>query len=391
MAVGLLHQCGHNTVWNIQSWLDEGCGDGLIISPVHTPKEVVEAMGEEIRQRSIFDPQFYLPGSQKKKLHTYDFFPEVISGGFVTGDFSMHALRAAELCLAFQIEMGFRGVVIPTRYFGQMITDFCEKQNAYTVHPFLEVIAKEKPSAPVYLNVVLTSHMIKDEAYRTNILNWITSFPEIDGVYLIPDCERLNKQVDDADYLYDLLTMLRELKEVGLSVILGYQNTEGLLATLIDEIEITFGAFENTRIFSLDKFLETEEERRGPRARIYLRGLLNWVQLDQAKEIKARAPDVWEAIYRPTDYAEKALAAVVEPSFNNPNLYKHHFVCFAEQLAKLNDLDPPGRYERLRADITKALEHYARLEDEHIDLEKHGRGDFLVAWRDAIDRYLKGS
>jgi hypothetical protein len=74
-----------------------------------------------------------------------------------------------------------------------MITDFTDRQDVYAVHPFLEAIDRSGAEKPVLLSVVLTSHMIKDEQYRTNILNWITSFPRIDGIYLIPDCERASK------------------------------------------------------------------------------------------------------------------------------------------------------------------------------------------------------
>jgi hypothetical protein len=30
MALGLLHQVGHNSNWNVESFQTDGCGDGLI-------------------------------------------------------------------------------------------------------------------------------------------------------------------------------------------------------------------------------------------------------------------------------------------------------------------------------------------------------------------------
>jgi len=35
------HQCGHNTVWNIDSLESEQVGDGLIISPVNIDAEKI--------------------------------------------------------------------------------------------------------------------------------------------------------------------------------------------------------------------------------------------------------------------------------------------------------------------------------------------------------------
>ena len=389
MAISLLHQCGHNSNWNRDSFTDESIGDGLILSPVHSSRSAVEGLDEATRSQSLFDPQYYLPSSQKKKLKTYEFFPETISGGFRTNDFSMHALESASLCTEFQIDQNFRAVIIPTRYFDQMISDFCELQDTYSVHPFIEAISESSNDRPVYLNLVLTSHMIKDSVFRTNILNWVTSFPQIDGLYLIPDCPRTTKQVDDAGFLEELLVMLHQLKEIGLEAILGYQNTEGLLSTVVPDVELTFGTFENTRIFSVDKFIQSDEERRGPKARIYLPGLLNWVQLEQAKEIKLSCPDVWDRVYVPTSYSEAALDAPLEPTFNQPQLYKHHFIVYEQQIRELDDLSSLQRYELLREKLIHAQDCYAELNDKRVHLERHGRGEYLGSWINALDRHWR--
>lgn len=390
MAISLLHQCGHNNKWSRDSFLKDNIGSGLILSPVHMAKNIVEGLDESIKHASLFDPQFYLPSSQKKKLKSYDFFPETISSGFQTGDFAMHALDAAKKCIEFQASQEFRGIVIPTRYFDQMISDFCEKQNTYTVQPFVEVLSKSELEAPVYLNLVLTSHMILDEKFRTNILNWISSFPEIDGLYLIPDFAHVIKQVNDADFLEELLVMLHQLREVDLNVIVGYQNTESLLMTLVPDVEITFGSFENTRMFSLDKFLESDGARKGPLARIYVPGLLNWIQLRQAKDIQKRAPDLWDKIHMPTEYSEQALTSPVEPTFNQPQLYKHHFIVYQNQIAELDSMTSLQRYQHIREWINSAIESYEELDRRRIDLEQHGRGDFLEDWRIAINRHWEG-
>src|SRR2546428_7127745 len=161
MAAKLLHQCGHNTNWNIDSMIDDDCGDGLILSPVHKKHDDVRSLKKNIKARSIFDPQFYLPNSQKAKLKTYPFFPETISpDGFSTDDFPLVAFEAARKCIDFQLENRFSHIVIPTRYYDQMYTDFTDRQNSYTVHPFLKALRLEKVRRPVYLTLPLTPHMV---------------------------------------------------------------------------------------------------------------------------------------------------------------------------------------------------------------------------------------
>lgn len=78
MAVKLYHQVGHIEKWNIEAVQEDNAGDGLILSPVHQGKNVIEKIDSTLKPRSFFDPQFYLPSSQKKKLQQYDFFPDVM-------------------------------------------------------------------------------------------------------------------------------------------------------------------------------------------------------------------------------------------------------------------------------------------------------------------------
>lgn len=387
MSIELFHQCGHNPNWNITSFSKHGCGDGLILSPVHLDRGRIEKLPEKLRAASLFDPQFYLPSSQKRKLSTYEFFPEVITQGFTTIDFMQVAKKSALDCVAFQHEMGFRGIVIPTRYIDQMRTDFIEQQEAYAVLPFLEAIEGLNVEQPVYLTLALTGAMITDKGYRTQLLNWATSHPRIDGLYLVPCIERSGKQVDDAEALADLLFLVAEMEAIGLKVVVGYLNTEALLLTLVDGVGVTMGSFENTRLFSVDKFMQNEEERRGPKARIYLPRLLSWIQFSQAKDISEHSPKLWREIYTATTEADAALAQVKDPSFNQPPLYYHHFRCMTQQIQELSDLSGDDRFSRLDQMISLAIQLHQKICESNISLDKHSRGDYLPAWQAAIRRY----
>ena len=387
MGLIINHQCGHNTNWNIDAFSKNGQGDSLIFSPVNQNRSYIERLGSDIKSESMFDPQFYLPNSQKKKLASYDFFPETIADGFSTADFGSYALEAATQCLAFQVENEFKRVVIPTRFYDQMITDFVERQDAYTVHPFLEAIERWGEHPPVYLTVVLTNHMMRDEKFRSDTLNWLTSYPQVDGVYLIPHVARNTKQINQSEDIFALLSTAQDIRDSGLEVMVGYQNSENLLCSLVENAELSFGAFENTRIFSVDRFIENDDDRRGPRPRIYLAGLLNWIQLGQAKQIMRRAPDLWERIYIPTDQGDAAIAAAVEPTFNQPALYEHHFECVYSQIKSLADSDVAQRYETLRSMLREARSIYDELDNRRIDIERHGDGAHITPWLDAINQF----
>lgn len=384
MTFKVFHQVGHNPSWNISSFTDDSCGDGLILSPVHQDPGSVEKLPAAIRAASMFDPQFYLPSSQKPKLKAYSFFPETFVNGFTTTSFEAAAKQAATECVDFQLSQGFRNIVIPVRYLDQMYSDFIEQHESFSVIPFLEALSEI--DRPVCLTLALTSHMIQDEKFRNHVLNWVTKYPEIDQIYLIYSFERDTKQIKSSDFLSSALAFSKDIIATGLELIVGYQNTESLLFTLIDNITVTYGTFENTRIFSIDKFLVSEEERRGPKPRIYLPGLLNWVQFDQAKSIRNRreAKNIWDCAYSRTKYAEVVFERPVEPYFNQAELYKHHLCCMQVQFDQLKSETNEGRAKLIEKWIKEATALYSSMSTLGIAIEKHGDGSHLASWLVAL-------
>lgn len=382
MTFKVFHQVGHNPKWNLDSFTEDSCGNGLILSPVHQDPNSVEKLEPHIRESCMFDPQFYLPGSQKRKLKAYSFFPETFMNGFSTIEFEAVAKQAAEECIAFQLAQGFGNVVIPTRFLNQMYTDFIEQHERFSVIPFLEALPEM--DQPVCLSLALTDHMIQDEGFRNRILNWVTKYPEIDQIYLIYSVERETKQIQSSDFLASALSFAKEISDTGLELIIGYQNTESLLFTLIDNVTVSFGTFENTRIFSIDKFLVTDEERRGPKPRIYLSGLLNWVQFEQAKQIRSGANKIWELSYKPTEYSELVLSRKIDPYFNQAELYKHHLCCMQDQFDQLNAIPATERATLIGKWIKDANELYSEIDDVGLFIEKHGNGAHLSPWNVAL-------
>ncbi len=123
-----------------------------------------------------------------------------------------------------------------------------------------------------------------------------------------------------------------------------------------------------------------------PKHRIYLPGLLNWVQFEDARQIRGKAPKVWEAIHVPTEYSEQALAQAVDPTFNQPPLYKHYFKIMGQEFDTLASMGRGERIAYLQTRVSGARQAYLALEKANILLERHGRGGHLPAWAD----YLSG-
>lgn len=383
----IYHQAGHNTNWNVESLKTDHSGNGIIFSPVHCQKKGMEAVSEDIKTTSIFDPQFYVPDSQKTKLHTYEFFPEVILNGFSTTDFEIVAGKVAQLCLKFQIDNNYENIIIPARYHSELITDYIEKQRVFSIEPFLSEFERLDVDKDIFITLPVTRSMIQDREYRTQLLNWITSYPEIQGVYLLNEIGEVTKQITQFENLIFHINFIKELQESGLKVIIGYCNVESILLSAIDPYAVTFGAYENTRNFSIDKFLISDSDKRGPAPRVYMPKLLNWIRYDTVIEIKEDHPELWEKIYTPTDYMDIIFSAGTRPHFNKPELYKHHFKLISDQLNKLGSLDIVDRIAETKKMVKEASQLYHEIKDGGIIFfDSNCDGEHLPAWNRVLQK-----
>jgi hypothetical protein len=381
----IFHQAGHNSVWN-KNTLQKNIGDGLIISPVHWDFDKVSGLDNKIKRVSLFDPQFYVPDSQKTRLNSYNFFPENFMNGFATDDFAAVAYDAAQLCVDFQIGNNFRALVIPARYYNDMLTDFIEKQRVFSVDPFLNYVEKKKVRKDIFLTLPLTASMIGDNKYRVQLLNWVTSYPQITGVYLLVTFDESLKQICSHQKLMDYIYFVNELSRADLKVICGYCNTEAILWTILLPHAVTIGAYENTRRFSIDKFLDDESEVRGPAPRIYFPKLLNWVRFDTAMEIKEDLPDLWKKVYTPTKALEALLKGGARPHFTKPELYYHHFELIHGQIKEVASLSKASeRISLVKKWIDAASELYSEIHAEGILFyDNNCKGEHLPGWNRVI-------
>ena len=83
MPLGLLHQVGHNANWNIESFQNERCGDGLILSPLHQAMPAVEKLDAEFERYLVWfrvlkptDPRIQTSEARKKKPVDGDISPQ---------------------------------------------------------------------------------------------------------------------------------------------------------------------------------------------------------------------------------------------------------------------------------------------------------------------------
>lgn len=384
----IFHQLGHNHNWNIESLLEDNAGDGLILAPRYMKRDRIEGMSLVNRERSLFDPQFFLPDTQRGQLATYDFFPDVVADGFETSEYSDSlAQQSALRCVRFQIDNWFQYIVIPTRHVTGMPSTYQSAQENMFVLPFLEACRRFSVSQPIILQMVLTDHMLKDEAYFNNLLNWVTGFREISGVYIIVDHGIRSKQVKDLDLLIALLRFVDYLKQNELIVILGYLNTEAFLLSIASPDIISIGSYEGTRIFNIKYFQEQEQMVvRGPTPRIYVPKLLQLINHNYINVVR-RATAAQGDLFEENQYKAIMFRPTYQWHFSKAELYKDYFVVFSNQLRQLTSHSNGDRYHVVSQTIQEALHLFATIEGRGVVLDSDSDGSHLPIWLTAANEF----
>jgi hypothetical protein len=388
MTLEIFHQLGFRYSWNFQSLENDNTGKGVIISPRHMDISFVEGLSNETKQAAIFDPQFFIPGTQKGKLSTYEFFPDVISNGFDTNEFvTSVAPECALNCLDFQIRNNFRYIVIPTRYIPGVPEDFIPFQQEQFINPFLEAISDQGVTDNVVIELVLNSHMLRNREFTADLLNWITGISSIAGIYLITELSPRSKQVDNVEFLNSILNFVHVLNENDLDVILGYLNTEAIILSVANPRIVTIGSYENTRMFNSDNFSEAEQGRKmGPKARLYFTKLLNWVDYDYLDAIQRVVQDQ-ENFFDENEYQAMLFQPEYNWHFGKPEPYKHYFLEIYNQLNSLANIVGVDRYNAITEMINTAISNYSLLNERGIVFDSINGDSHLYRWQTAINQF----
>ena len=212
MIFEIYHQLGFRFQWNFQSIEEDDTGHGVILAPRYMERDKIETLKNKVKKKALFDPQFFLPDTDRGHLCSYEFFPCVAGDGFETTEYvDNFAFDCAERCIDFQLKNNFRYIIIPTRYKTGMPTDFIKSQENQFIKPFLKAIRKMEVVKDIFIQLILNDDMIKDEEYSSDLLNWITGYDDIAGVYLITEVASRSKQIKDIEYLFSYLRFINAL------------------------------------------------------------------------------------------------------------------------------------------------------------------------------------
>lgn len=392
----LYHQTGFRYNWNADAQNQAGHGDGLIFSPVNISYEKLEEQNILIRQKSFLDPQIYLPTFAKRELETYPYFPSARREGFKTAHFDTDAYGIAKDCINVQIGLQFLYLVIPTRYYEEidMPSNYIDKMDEEYIEPFGKCLSEIEPDIPVLLTIILNSSILKDESRRDEYLDWITGLTSfIDGVYLIIEHAGSDKQIKDYDVLLETLKFIHVLKDNGLQVHVGYCNTEGLLYSVANPDSITMGSYENLRMFKIKRFEEDDGGvQRGPKARLYISKLLQWVSHDYFPGMKDLYSE-FDNLIDDSPHIDECFELGYQWHFQKKAPYLHFFDVYSKQVSTLGAIaDTQSRIDFLKTLVNDALDTFDAITNSGVRLDGDSDGSHLNHWLSVLtsfEKYLK--
>jgi len=366
---------------------DQNIGDGLIYSPVNVDADKLNGYDEKYKKSSFLDPQLYLLNEAKGTLDTYPYFPGNIEPDFSTPDLDESQLKLAKLCIDYQQGNDFKYIVIPTRYYEDNPTNYFLQSSDYFVEPFCTYLKKNSVDKPILLSVIIKSIMLTDADRFNQVLNWITSHQNINGVYLIFENNFSTKQIKEFEYLLNALKIIDILKKNQLEVHIGYTNTEALLYSIAMPDSITIASYENLRNFGIKRFRDLEKtQMRAPNARLYSSHLLQWVDYNYIQSMKSLVSN-YEEMFDDSDYKPLMFTPDFNWHFMKAEPYKHYFQVFSKQLATL-PTEKLARIDSLKEIIKKAISNFTIIEKDVL-LDDNSDGSHLPIWFNVINAFSK--
>lgn len=387
IVILVFHQTGHQYKWNIQSYLKDGAGDGLILSPLNMPSSQIINLDKEIKKNSYFDPQLYIFSIKNAKINTYGYFPCNLKGNHTYSDLAINK-KVAKKCIDFQLKNDFRYIIIPTLYFDSIVTNYFAKIDKFIIQ-YINYFKTVNVQKKLLLTLLVKQEQLSDESKTIDLLNWATKINEVTGFYVIFENKFTTKQIKNINYLVNTLKLISALKFNGFEVHIGYNNNEGILYSIAEPDSISIGVFENLRKFDISRFFPKKMKgpKRGPNPRIYSAKLFQWIEKIYIDEIISKQNNICEDIFENTKYKIKMFDSNYEWYFNKPEIYMHYFIAFNNQLKNIISLSQKERIDFLELNINNAKKIFNRIEDIPIKLNENSDGSHLDIWIKAIDKF----
>lgn len=367
-----LVQIGHNGHKLTTDNLENGFGDGGILSPADYEREKNKQIAETIKDEEgtvLYDPQFYIPRTDRPGLDTYEYFTEYGGDDFDTVGVSSEYETLSRQIIELQDYLDVDAYIAPARFL-DTFSDVKVSEWEEMTNVFLNVARSEGRDIPILASLPVYQKSLIDTEQRSTLLNRITQV-DVDGFYVSAEFDReIRHPLTGASNVYSLLHLLNTLKKNRYDVLVGHTHQIAHLFFGIGINAFASGHYQNLRAFDTRRW-DPEDEQGGGRLVIkyYSEKILNELRVDPELDLMYQKEGFdMETIRSGSPYEGDLFDDSLPPSATGWKFreaaWDHYLWCCNQIAEKYKGLDAEERFNQAKEKIEEAEETYDALSEE---------------------------
>lgn len=355
-------QFGYGMMGHSEHLIKKWGGGTVVLSPRDLEVNQMVNLSKKLAKDNgtvLIDPQFYAPRANHERLISHSFWPD---DEYQTSLFNTEKVR--QMLLALKNDYND---VFETSYFILPATKISEiDEDWYNYNNMIVSAAGEiNITQPILHTLCFSKEVLSSENQMHDALEYIETWKDIDGFYVVPEPSNNSYLIDDPNWLVNLIDFCSGVNRLGKKVVVGYCHHQHLCLALAKVDAICSGTWLNVRSFNANKFHKKEEDSASRRT--------TWYYCPQAlSEYQIRFLDLAQRIGR-LDELKTDLgfnSAYVDPlfsgaqpstvNFGEKEAFRHYLQCLKIQVAS----SVKDSYAETRSSLKIQLETADRITAE---------------------------
>lgn len=249
-----LHQMGHDSE-NLLKEKELSAFRGAILSPVNYPLQKVVSQIKTCLEmpnfRTIFDPQLYVPNSERGELSTWSYFPTDVDTADTTSESWWDGVvaRLADEVNAMSVDAVCSPTTVPRTYedeYFELAVKACQMLSDRLVGTSTKVLQTAVVGLP--------DLTIKGRSL--SVASILTAAPT-DEIYLVfVGNTEPRRELKDPEEIKGAMRLIRALQDAGVQVTVGFTSSDVILWKYAGATACASGKFFNLRRFTKARFEE---------------------------------------------------------------------------------------------------------------------------------------
>lgn len=313
-----LIQIGHNGHKLAQDIIENGYADGAILSPADYRREQNESIAASINALGgtvLFDPQFYIPRSDRHKFDTYDYFQDFGGDDFDTVGVGQQLESLCEEILDLQDKFETDAYISPARLLDAFSDSKLEYWEELTA-AFIDAAEERERDVPVFASLPVDQRPLNDKRQRSKLLNQVTQL-DPDGFYVSGEFDDEHRYpLTGASNVYSMLDLMNGLKQNQYEILVGHSHQVAHLFFGIGVDAFASGHYINLRAFDTSRWEPGDDQGGGRQVvKYYSDKLLNELRVDPDLDLMYQKDDFdLETVRTPSEYDDPLFEESDPPS-----------------------------------------------------------------------------